>query len=173
MKNFNSFTWLTWELYFVLLLQWFLIELSLPHTTDPNIWLCPAPVYGSDLLSFSKGEEHQHHADWIKIHFEFFIQIRSGNDLSGNKNVWYSILTCVCGVTQLIIYMKKYSILIGWEQCSFSLTQCRKGLKVIKQAFWLVNEKRSSQIANQIFCFQIKRAPWMAQSWRNFFLIAW
>ena len=36
--------------------------------------------------------------------------------------------------------------------------------KVIKQAFWLVNEQRSSQIANQIFCFQIKRAPWMAQS---------
>ena len=35
--------------------------------------------------------------------------------------------------------------------------------KVIKQAFWLVNEQRSSQIANQIFCFQIKRAPWMAQ----------
>ena len=28
----------------------------------------------------------------------------------------------------------------------------------------------SSQIANQIFCFQIKRAPFMAQLWRNFFL---
>ena len=45
--------------------------------------------------------------------------------------------------------------------------------KVIKQAFWLVNEQRSSQIAYQIYCFQIKRAPWMAQLWRNFFLIAW
>ena len=45
--------------------------------------------------------------------------------------------------------------------------------KVIKQAFWLDNEQRSSQMANQISCFQIKRAPWMAQLWRNFFLIAW
>ena len=35
--------------------------------------------------------------------------------------------------------------------------------KVIKQAFWLDNEQRSSQMANQISCFQIKRAPWMAQ----------
>ena len=42
--------------------------------------------------------------------------------------------------------------------------------KVIKQAFWLDNEQRSSQMANQISCFQIKRAPWMAQLWRNFFL---
>ena len=54
-----------------------------------------------------------------------------------------------------------------------ALTQCRKEVieckkKVIKQAFWLVNEQRSSQLANQIFCFQIKRAPWMAQLWRNF-----
>ena len=45
--------------------------------------------------------------------------------------------------------------------------------KVIKQAFWLNNEQRSSQMVNQISCFQIMRAPWMAQLWRNFFLIAW
>ena len=37
------------------------------------------------------------------------------------------------------------------------------GLPVIKQAFWLINEQRSSQIANQIFCFRIKRAPFMAR----------
>ena len=30
----------------------------------------------------------------------------------------------------------------------------------------------SEQIANQIYFFQIKCAPWMAQLWRNFFLIA-
>ena len=29
-------------------------------------------------------------------------------------------------VSLIIIYIKNYSILIGWEQCSFSLTQCRK-----------------------------------------------
>jgi len=31
------------------------------------------------------------------------------------------------------------------------------------QAFWLVSDQRNSQMANQIFCFQIKRTPWMAQ----------
>ena len=41
--------------------------------------------------------------------------------------------------------------------------------KVIKQAFWLVSEQRSSQIANQNFCFQSKRAPWTAQLWRDSF----
>ena len=34
--------------------------------------------------------------------------------------------------------------------------------EVTNQAFWLVNDQRKSQLANQIFCFQIKRAPWMA-----------
>ncbi len=29
-------------------------------------------------------------------------------------------------VTVLITYMKKFSILIGWEQCSFEEIQCRK-----------------------------------------------
>ena len=45
--------------------------------------------------------------------------------------------------------------------------------KIIEQAFSLVNEQRSLQRANQIFCFQIKRAPCMAQLQRKFFLIAW
>ena len=31
------------------------------------------------------------------------------------------------------------------------------------QAFWLVNDQRNLQMANQIFCFQIKRTPSMAQ----------
>ena len=31
------------------------------------------------------------------------------------------------------------------------------------QALRLVNDQRNSQMANQIFCFQIKRTPWMAQ----------
>ena len=31
------------------------------------------------------------------------------------------------------------------------------------QAFWLVNDQRNLQMADQIFCFQIKRMPWMAQ----------
>ena len=31
------------------------------------------------------------------------------------------------------------------------------------QAFLLVNYQRNLQMANQIFCFQIKRTPWMAQ----------
>ena len=32
------------------------------------------------------------------------------------------------------------------------------------QAFWLVNDQRKLQIANQIFCCQIKRMPWMAHA---------
>ena len=35
--------------------------------------------------------------------------------------------------------------------------------EITNQAFWLVNDQRNSQMANQIFCFQIKRTPWMAQ----------
>ena len=31
------------------------------------------------------------------------------------------------------------------------------------QAFWLVNDQSNLQMANQIFCFQIKRTPWMGQ----------
>ena len=30
-----------------------------------------------------------------------------------------------------------------------------------KQAFWLVNDQKNLQMANQIFCFQIKRTPWI------------
>ena len=81
-------------------------------------------------------------------------------------------------ISHLIIRMKKL-LDSGWlrtVQFFLNIVQKRGNWmqkKVIKQAFWLVNEQRSSQIANQIFCFQIKRAPWMAQFWRNFFLIAW
>ena len=35
--------------------------------------------------------------------------------------------------------------------------------QVTNQAFWLVKDQRNSQMANQIFCFQIKHTPWMAQ----------
>ena len=35
--------------------------------------------------------------------------------------------------------------------------------KETNQAFSLVNDQRNLQMANQIFCFQIKRTPWMAQ----------
>ena len=36
------------------------------------------------------------------------------------------------------------------------------------QAFWLVNDQINSQMANQIFCFQIKRTPWMVQLMAQF-----
>ena len=29
------------------------------------------------------------------------------------------------------------------------------------QAFWLGNDQRNLHMANQIFCFQIKRTPWI------------
>ena len=42
--------------------------------------------------------------------------------------------------------------------------------RVIKQAFRSVNEQRSSQIANQIFCFQIKRGALDGAIMAQFFL---
>ena len=71
-------------------------------------------------------------------------------------------------ISDLIMYMKKLLDSDWLRTVQFFLNTVQKRgnwvqKKVIKQAFWLVNEQRSSQIANQIFCFQIKRAPWMAQ----------
>ena len=81
-------------------------------------------------------------------------------------------------ISHLIICMKKLLDSDWLRTVLFFLNTVQKRgnwmqKKVIKQAFWLVDEQRSSQITNQIFSFQIKRAPWMAQLWRNFFLFAW
>ena len=67
----------------------------------------------------------------------------------------------------LIIYMKKF-LHFDWLSAVqfFSKTVQKRGNSVQKeetnQAFWLVNDQRTLQMANQIFCFQIKRTPWMA-----------
>ena len=49
----------------------------------------------------------------------------------------------------------------------FSKTEQKRVNSVQKeetnQAFSLVNYQRNLQMANQMFCFQIKRTPWMAQ----------
>ena len=71
---------------------------------------------------------------------------------------------CYHVVWCLIIYMKKFLH-------SYWLRAVQK--EVTNQAFWLVNDQRNSQMANQIFCFQIKRTPWMAQFMAQFSLIAW
>ena len=68
----------------------------------------------------------------------------------------------------LIIYMKKFLHFDWWRAVQFfSKTVQKRGNSVQKeetnQAFWLVNYQRNLQMANQIFCFQIKRTPWMAQ----------
>ena len=49
-------------------------------------------------------------------------------------------------VTVLITYMKKFSILIGWEQCSFEEIQCRKQNTVQK------NENTVQIQLHKIFC---------------------
>ena len=41
--------------------------------------------------------------------------------------------------------------------------------EVTNQAFLIVIDQRNSQMANQIFCFQIKRTPWMVQLMVQFF----
>ena len=62
-----------------------------------------------------------------------------------------------------MIYMKKLLDSDWLRTVQFFLNTVQKRgnwmqKKVTNQAFWLVSEQRSSQIANQIFCFQIKRA---------------
>ena len=61
-----------------------------------------------------------------------------------------------------------FSILIGWEQCGFFSKTVDKRVNSVQkevknQAFWLVNDQINSPMANEIFRFQIKHAPWMAQ----------
>ena len=71
-------------------------------------------------------------------------------------------------IFHLIIYMKKF-LYFDWLRAVqfFSKTVQKRVNSVEKeetnQAFWLVNDHRSLQMANQIFCFQINRTPWMAQ----------
>ena len=42
--------------------------------------------------------------------------------------------------------------------------------EITNQAFWLVNDQRNSQMANQIFCFQIKRTGScnFVSLWKNY-----
>ena len=68
----------------------------------------------------------------------------------------------------LIIYMKKFLHSDWLRAVQFFLETVQKRVNSVQkeetnQAFWLVNDQRNSQMANQIFCFQIKRTPWMAQ----------
>jgi len=71
-------------------------------------------------------------------------------------------------LSSLIIYMKKFlhSDWLRAVQSFFKTVQKRVNSvknEETNQAFWLVNDQRNSQMANQTFCFQIKRKPWMAQ----------
>ena len=76
------------------------------------------------------------------------------------------------------------SMSINLKQCkNLKFFECRKTKLVQKVEIecknlklnWLTGKsrKRNSQMANQIFCFQIKRTPWMAQFMAQFSLIAW
>ena len=64
---------------------------------------------------------------------------------------------------------KNYSILIGWDQCSSSVTQCKKRNTPVQKVqithrnseLWLANKEWGLVRTNQIFSFQIKRAPWI------------
>jgi len=69
----------------------------------------------------------------------------------------------------LIIYTKKF-LHSDWlravkfffsKQCREELIQCKKR-KQTEHSDWS-NDQRNSQMANQIFCFQIKCTPWMVQ----------
>ena len=73
----------------------------------------------------------------------------------------------------LIIYMKKF-LHSDWLRAVQFFFKVQKRVNSVQkeetnQAFWLVNNQRNSRMANQIFCFQIKRTPWMAQLMAQFF----
>ena len=67
-------------------------------------------------------------------------------------------------ISKIITYMKKLLDSNWLRAVQFFLNTVQKRgnwmqKKVKEQAFWLVNEQTSSQIANQIFRFKIKHAP--------------
>ena len=72
-------------------------------------------------------------------------------------------------ISLLVIYLKKF-LHIDWlravqfffrKQWRKELIQCKKN-KQTKHSDWSMIKKKLT-LANQIFCFQIKRMPWMAQ----------
>ena len=80
----------------------------------------------------------------------------------------------------IIIYMKKFLHFDSLRAVQFFSKTVQKRVNSVQKeetnlAFWLVNDQRNLQMANQIFCFQIKCTPWMTQYWwRNYCsLIAW
>ena len=89
-------------------------------------------------------------------------------------------------IYSLIIYMKKFLHFDWLRACQLIPNSakkiffaCRKTTLVQKVEIecknlklnWLTGKsrKRNSQMANQIFCFQIKRTPWIAQFMTLFF----
>ena len=81
-----------------------------------------------------------YHADWLRACQLIPNSEKTWNFLSAERRNW-------------------------WRKLKLKMIDRYKKVKkeVTNQAFWLVNGQRNSQIANQIFCFQIKHAPWMAQ----------
>ena len=81
------------------------------------------------------------------------------SDLKQSKKTPFSLI---------IIYMKNSDWLRA-VHCFFTVQKRVNSVQkqITNQAFWLVSDQRNSHIANQIFSFQIKRTPWMAQffSW--------
>ena len=70
-------------------------------------------------------------------------------------------------ILSLIIYMKKFlhsdwlrAVQFFFKQCRKDLIQCKQR-KQTKHSDWSMIKE--THMANQIFCFQIKRTPWMEQ----------
>ena len=83
-----------------------------------------------------------------------------------------TLWACFC-VSFQITYMKKWlhsdwlrAVQFFFKQYRKEFIQCKKR-KQSKHSDWLMIKE--TQMANQIFCFQIKHTPWMAQLMAQFF----
>ena len=118
------------------------------------------------------------------LSFLFFVVVTSITVFNSHTTNGADINVCPKIFTVVIIYMKKFlhgeSMSINPKQCkNLKFFECRNTKLVQKVEIecknlklnWLTGKsrKRNSQMANQIFCFQIKRMPWMAQFIAQFF----
>ena len=120
-------------------------------------------VHCKNIASSELKSPHLPAVQWTR-NFQYCTQLRF-------EQYWKFLIHCTLSAC---VYLKTNNIhekispfwLVKSNAVVF-FKQCRRANSVQKevtnQAFWLVNDQRNSQMANQIFCFQIKRTPWMEQ----------
>jgi len=126
----------------------------------PLGWTMPPPKHHLPSQSYHTIDKRtlQHHVQLIIIYMQKFLHFDwqwACQFIPNSAKTWNFL--SACRKTKLV---QKVEIKNDWHMQK----------ELTNQAFWLVNDQRNSQIANQLFCFQIKRMPWMAQLMAQFFL---